>query len=152
MCQTHRYKDYNPLPRTHNYSCEGNKLSWRDCTYDNCEGHVKPKIRNHWFLQLTQERCDAKNHNMCRNLLCQVYLAGKMESRVFPGGNMAMFKEHIAKEQEWAVCKQNIWTICFLPECGRHLKPKLERGYMPTSLFPIEKMYRIYTGEPAKNS
>jgi hypothetical protein len=65
---------------------------------------------------------------------------------------MAKIKEQIEKEQEWSDCKQNIWALCFSPECGRHLKPKLDRGYMPTSLFPIEKMYSIYTGQPSKNS
>ena len=151
-CQVHRYKAYNVLPQGQEYRCQGKKeISWKECTNDSCEGHVKPKIRYGWFPQATPEKCSAPNHNMCRNITCTVHIAGKCESRVFPGGNMARIKEQIEKEQEWSDCKQNIWALCFSPECGRHLKPKLDRGYMPTSLFPMEKVYSIYTGQPPKN-
>ena len=151
-CQTHRYKEYNITSRAHNYECAGSKLSWKECTKDGCKGHVKPKIRNHWFPQPTQERCKAINHNACRNNMCQVHLAGKQESRVFPGPHMARFKEQIEKEQGWTDCKQDAWTLCFSPECRRHLILKLEAGYMPTSLFLIRKAYMIYAKEEAKNS
>ena len=145
----HRYKEYNPSLQLHHYKCEGKKLSWKECTYDQCQVHVKPKVRNHWFPQPTMEECTAPNHNMCRNWSYEVHIAGKRESWVFPGPHMVMFKEQIEK-QDWMDCKQNIWTLCFSPECDKHFRTKLEKGYMPTSLFPVEKIYAMY--RESKNS
>jgi len=44
-CQTHQYKEYNVLSQGQEYRCQGKeKISWKECTNDSCEGHVKPKI------------------------------------------------------------------------------------------------------------
>ena len=55
-CQTHRYKEYNVLPQGQEYRCQGKeKISWKECTNDSCKGHVKPKVRYHWFPQAIQK-------------------------------------------------------------------------------------------------
>ena len=92
-CQMHRFKNYYPSPRAQHYLCIGRKKSWKECTEDACEGHIKPKIRNHWFPQKTKWICIAANHNTCRSDMCEVHIAGKRESRVFPGPHMALWKE-----------------------------------------------------------
>ena len=40
--------------------------------------------------------------------------------------------------------------LCFSPEYRRHLKEKLEKGYMLTNLFPLKKAYIIYAAEESK--
>ena len=94
----------------------------------------------------------AANHNTGRNNMCEVYIAGKRESRVFPGPHMALWKEQIEEEQKWTNYKQEHWMLCFSPECSRHILMKLQKGYMLTSLFPVRKAYMIYAKEEAKNS
>ena len=55
-----------------------------------------------------ERKCKAKNHNMCRDSMCLVYLVGKRESRVFPGLQIAQDKEQIKIEQEWTTCRQDV--------------------------------------------
>ena len=43
-CQIHRHKDYYPLPDKSSYQCKEKKLSWKECTHNDCKGHIKPKI------------------------------------------------------------------------------------------------------------
>src|SRR5437762_2842252 len=89
------------------------------------------------------EECTVPNHNMYRNWSCEVHIARKHESQVFSGPHMAIFREQI-KKQDWMDCKQNIWILCFSPGCDQHFRIKLEKKYMPTSLFPIAKIYVMY--------
>src|SRR6266480_4784686 len=93
---------------------------------------------------------NTKNHNMCRNEKCEVHLAGKRESQVFSRCHMGRFKDQIENDQDWTNCKQEIWMLYFSPECRKHLKTKLKKGYMPTSLFSIQKVYILYMKEESK--
>ena len=77
------------MSRMQNYEYKNKKILWKEYTYNKYKGYIKLKIYNHWFLQLTNKKCNAKNHNMCRNDTCLVYLVGKRESRVFPESHMA---------------------------------------------------------------
>jgi len=111
-----------------------NSSKWSMCYNDDCDEHLRLKIRYRWWPQPPINTCE-RLWNACRDDECETHLPDKRAMQLFPG-LLAKQRQKEFQGQSTDECNVGQWECCFAPKCWGHFIQKVRAGYMPEYLPP----------------